>query len=88
MMSAFPPLDGSNETDLRDEVITPLLHLLGYRSATDANIIREQSLRYPRIFLGRKDRARDPPLRGRADYILEVERWPQGASPADHQQPF
>jgi hypothetical protein len=48
MMSAFPPLDGFNETDLREEVSTSLLHLFGYRSGTDANIIREQSLRYRR----------------------------------------
>src|SRR5712692_1194115 len=36
------------------------------------NIIREQSLRYPRNSLGRKDPKKDPELRGKADYILEV----------------
>jgi len=74
----LPSLEGLNEADLREELITPLLHQLGYRSGTRAAIIRELSLRYPRIFLGRKDLSRDPPLRGRADYVLEVDgriRW-------------
>ena len=67
-----------NETDIREEVITPLVRALGYRSGTKNNIIREQSLRYPRIFLGRKKKNKDPVLRGIADYILEVDnsvRW-------------
>lgn len=63
-----------NESDIREEVIAPLLRALGYRSGTENNIIREQSLRYPRTFLGRKKPERDPLLRGRADYILEVNR--------------
>ena len=37
-------------------------------------VIREQSLRYPRKFLGRKDLSKDPELRGKADYILEAKR--------------
>lgn len=67
-----------NETDVREEVITPLLRQLGYRSGTAANIIREQLLRYPKHFLGRKNPKADPELRGKADYILEVDegvRW-------------
>ena len=63
-----------NETDVREEVITPLLSGLGYRSGTENNVIREQSLRYPRKFLGRKDLSKDPELRGKADYILEAKR--------------
>jgi hypothetical protein len=77
-------IDGFNETDVREEIIAPLLRHLGYRAQSSANIIREQSLRYPRAFLGRKNRRRDPPLRGRADYILEVEgpvRWTIEAKP-------
>jgi hypothetical protein len=72
----FEPLKFNklNETDVREEVIAPLLRALGYRSGTDNNIIREQSLRYPRISLGRKNPLKDPPLRGKADYILEVQR--------------
>jgi hypothetical protein len=72
----FEPLkfDELNETDVREEVITPLLRSLGYRSGTENNIIREQSLRYPKIFLGRKSPLKDPQLRGKADYILEVQR--------------
>jgi hypothetical protein len=70
--------DKLNETDVREEVIAPLLRALGYRSETQNNVIREQSLRYPRAFLGRKDPSKDPLLRGKADYILEVQgtiRW-------------
>jgi len=77
---------GFNETDVREEIIAPLLRHLGYRAGSSANIIREQSLRYPTVFLGRKNLLRDPPLRGRADYILEVEgpiRWTIEAKPSE-----
>jgi hypothetical protein len=66
-----------NETDIREEIVSPLLRLLGYRSGTENNIIREQTLNYPHLSLGRKKRT-DPILRGRADYICEVRntvRW-------------
>lgn len=76
----FVPLefDAMNEADVREEVVAPLLRALGYRSGTAHNVIREQSLRYPYQSLGRKDARKDPPLRGRADYICEVDaliRW-------------
>lgn len=61
-----------NETDIREEVLAPLLRRLGYRSGTNDNVIREQSLRYPRVFIGRKKSNKDPLLRGIADYILEA----------------
>lgn len=67
-----------NEADVREEVLAPLIKILGYRSGTIHNVIREQSLRYPRAFLGRKDSKKDPQLRGKADYILEANgkvRW-------------
>jgi hypothetical protein len=75
-----------NEADIREEVIAPLLRRLGYRSGTVNNVIREQplSLRYPRAFLGRKNPNKDPLLRGKADYICEVEgpiRWVIEAKP-------
>lgn len=63
------PFDQLNEADVREEVIAPLLARLGYRTGTENNIVREQSLRYPRSFLGRKKKS-DPLLRGAADYIL------------------
>ncbi len=66
-----------NETDIREEIIAPLLRYLGYRSGTDNNVIREQPLSYPKSYLGRK-KSNDPILRGRADYICEVHaqfRW-------------
>ncbi|MDO9066943.1 MAG: type I restriction enzyme HsdR N-terminal domain-containing protein [Deltaproteobacteria bacterium] len=76
----FEPLqfEELNETDIREEVLAPLVRTLGYRSGTINNVIREQSLRYPRAFLGRKDVKKDPLLRGKADYILEASgkvRW-------------
>lgn len=67
-----------NEADVREEIIAPLLRQIGYRTGTTANIVREHSLQYPKIFLGRKNIKRDPILRGRADYICEVDdsvRW-------------
>lgn len=72
----FEPIDfiQLNETDVREEILAPLLRQLGYRSGTPNNIIREQSLRYPRHFLGRKKPNSDPELRGKADYICEVDR--------------
>jgi hypothetical protein len=76
----FDPLnfDDLNEADVREEVLAPLISFLGYRSGTQHNVIREQSLRYPKISLGRKNEKKDPPLRGKADYILSAEnkvRW-------------
>ncbi|CAN7784248.1 type I restriction enzyme HsdR N-terminal domain-containing protein [Variovorax sp. LjRoot175] len=71
----FPiqPFDAMTEADVREEIIAPLLRYLGYRRGTEHNIIREQSLTYDRIQLGRR-KATDPLLRGRADYICEAGR--------------
>ena len=79
-MSQFPPLPFSRmgEADVREEVLAPLVRLLGYRTGTEFDVIREQSLRYPKVFLGRKNPTKDAELRGKADYILEVvghARW-------------
>jgi len=74
-----------NETDIREEIIAPLLRYLGYRSGTDNNIIREQSLSYPKNYIGHKKNT-DPILRGRADYICEARnkvRWVIEAKPPD-----
>ncbi len=70
-------LDAFGEADVREEIISPLLRQLGYRTGTTANIVRELSLRYPRVVFGRKNPHRDPPLRGRADYVLDTNgiRW-------------
>ena len=65
--------EGMNETDVREEFVTPLLRSLGYRSGGTHNVIRELSLRYPRDSLGRK-KPTDPLLRGKADYICEADR--------------
>ena len=72
------PFDHMGEADVREEVLAPLVRLLGYRTGTKFNVIREQSLRYPKTFLGRKNPAKDAAVRGKADYILEVSghaRW-------------
>jgi hypothetical protein len=83
------------EADVRETIIRPFLHSLGYKQFTDNNIRTEVPLRYPRLFLGRK-KTSDPPLRGKADYICEVlshGRWVVEAkassvdiSPADVEQ--
>lgn len=56
------------ETDVREEIVAPLLRHLGYRSSTINDIVREQNLKYPNLQLGRR-KPTDPPLRGKADYI-------------------
>lgn len=73
-----PNFDAMNETDVREIIVRPLLHRLGYRHGTIANIRTEVPLRYDRAFLGRKQPKRDPPLAGRADYICDATsygRW-------------
>jgi hypothetical protein len=64
-------LEGANEADVRAEIAEPLLAALGYRRGTSNDISRELSLTYARQSLGRK-KPRDPPLRGRADFVLSV----------------
>jgi hypothetical protein len=69
--------DRANEQDVREEVAVPLLACLGYERGTSNDILREQTLSYGHVFLGRKKKS-DPPLRGRADYVLAVTgaaRW-------------
>lgn len=64
-------IDGANETDVREEIAAPFLAALGYARGTSNDIAREPALSYERQFLGRKKQT-DPPLRGRADYVLTV----------------
>lgn len=71
-MFEFINFQNLNETDIREEILAPLIRRLGYRSGSENNVIREQSLRYPRVFIGRKNAKKDPILRGIADYILEA----------------
>lgn len=63
--------DSLGETDVREEIIAPLLRHLGYRSGTLDNVIREQYLSYPQLSLGRR-KSTDPFLRGKADYICDA----------------
>jgi hypothetical protein len=85
------------ETDVREALITPILDRLGYRSGTANDIRRELTLRYPQNFLGRKKPATDPAMRGRADYVCEIDkriRWiieakpPQSITPDDIEQAY
>ncbi len=62
-------LDGWGETDVREEIIAPLLRDLDYGSGRTHSVIREQTLRYPRAYLGRKKPDTDGIIRGRADYV-------------------
>lgn len=74
----MPNFERMNETDVREMLVRPLLNRLGYEHGTEANIRTEQTFRYAKAFLGRKNTKKDPPLTGRADYILEVTsvgRW-------------
>lgn len=69
--------DTMNETDVREIVVRPWLHALGYRQGSENDIVSEKSLRYPRLSLGRKKKS-DPVLAGRADYVCQVTsfgRW-------------
>ncbi len=65
-------IDVMNETDVREIIVRPFLHALGYQQGTGANILTEKTLRYSKVFLGRKNPDKDPDLTGRADYICEV----------------
>lgn len=68
----LPQFDTMNETDVREAIVRPLLTRLGYAHGTKANIRTEVTLRYARAFLGRKNKRKDPPLVGRADYVCEA----------------
>jgi hypothetical protein len=78
------PFSRMNETDIRAEVLEPLLRRLGYSMTGTAAIRREHSLSYPYLYLGRKKPGKDLMLRGVADYTLEVAghaRWTLEAKP-------
>ncbi len=64
--------DSMNETDVREVIVRPLLNRLGYEYGTKAHIRTEVHLTYDRAFLGRKNKAKDPRLMGRADYICDA----------------
>ncbi|HVZ99261.1 MAG TPA: hypothetical protein VG841_02975 [Caulobacterales bacterium] len=68
-----PDFARMSEADVREEIIRPFLHRLGYRHGASANIRTDYSLRYSKVQLGRKN-PRDPDLPGprKPDYICEV----------------
>jgi hypothetical protein len=67
-----PQFETMNETDVREVIVRPLLERLGYRHGTQAPIRTEVPLRYDKAFLGRKKPSKDPPLRGKADYVCDA----------------
>lgn len=71
-MADTPQFDTMNETDVREVLVRPLLERLGYRHGTQAPIRTEVPLRYDKAFLGRKKPSKDPPLRGKADYVCDA----------------
>jgi hypothetical protein len=59
------------EQDVRECIIRPLLERLGYKPEM---VLTQLTLRYQYLFLGRKKGcAKDRPLVGEADYIIEVD---------------
>ena len=70
-------LEDFNESDVREEIIAPLLAMLGYAKNSANDIQREVTLNYGSVALGRR-KSTDVPLRGKPDYLLVVggfARW-------------
>lgn len=67
-----PEFETMNETDVREIIVRPLLGRLGYHHGTQAPIRTEVPLRYDKAFLGLKKPSKDPPLRGKADYVCDA----------------
>src|ERR1035437_929723 len=78
LQSMFGPLqfDQMSENDVREIIIRPLLNNLGY---SPAMVTTQLALKYRWLFLGhKKGPNKDRPLRGEADYIMDVDhrlRW-------------
>ena len=68
----MPDFENMNETDVREEIVRPLISRLGYRHGTEAYVQTEVRLSYGAAFLGRKDPKKDPLLQGRPDYVCGV----------------
>jgi Type I restriction enzyme R protein N terminus (HSDR_N) len=70
------PFERYSENDVRENIIRPLLSKLGYSAEM---VMTQVALKYHWQFLGRKKGpAKDRPLRGEADYIMDVDcrlRW-------------
>lgn len=75
VLMIFKPKNFDNmvEQDVRENIITPLLHQLGYEKDTENDIRRGQYLilRYPKESFGTR-KSTDRLLTGYADYILDV----------------
>lgn len=81
-MNAFN-WDGASEADVREEFIAPLLKRLGYARGSSFDIVRELTLRYDGISLGRR-KSGDAKLQGRLDYLMKIvggPRWILEAKP-------
>lgn len=80
-MSILAPhdLDTMNEDDVAGEIVRPFCRALGYTQGNpEANLRSQVSIQYGRAYLGHKNKAKDPVLRGRPDFVCEVvsfSRW-------------
>lgn len=70
------PFQRYSENDVRENIIRPLIVKLGYLPEM---VTTQLSLKYSRLFLGhKKGENKDRPLRGEADYIIDIDgrlRW-------------
>jgi hypothetical protein len=88
MTKVFEPTDFKswNEQDVREEIITPLLHRLGYKKGTENDIRRGDQLKleYDKEILGRPKKS-DRQISAFPDYVLDVgsKRWVIEAKPPD-----
>lgn len=61
-----------NETDVREEIVNPLIQRLGYKHGTEHTVRREVELRYAKMILGHRKPKTDRPMRGYVDYLCDV----------------
>jgi hypothetical protein len=67
-----------NETDVREEIVRPLISRLGYAHGTENNVRTEVALRYSYRILGHPKPGKDHKMSGFADYlcsVLSYARW-------------
>ena len=72
----FNPVS-ANETDVREELLAPILRILEYKRGSKWDLVTEFPLAYDRITLGRWKKG-SPAIRGKADYLLKAgprARW-------------
>lgn len=61
-----------NETDVRELIVRPLIHRLGYELGTSCNVRTEVRLTYDQRILGRRKPRTDHRMGGFVDYVCDV----------------